>query len=44
MDNDIFKANYTKGKDFLLTARKWAVMAEDNQLIQRIDAGLATFE
>ena len=44
MDNDIFKANYAKGKQFLLTARQWALIAGDEELVQRIDAGLATFD
>jgi serine/threonine protein kinase len=43
MPNKVFVQNFKDGKDFLLKAREWAVIADDKPLLERIDAGLATF-
>lgn len=43
MPNNLYQRNYIDGKEFLLTAREWAVIAQNDSLLQIIDAGLATF-
>ena len=44
MPNDIYRPNYDEGKRFLKVAREWAVKADNKELLQRIDKGLASFE
>ena len=44
MPNDIFKANFDKGKSLLLRARDWATLAKNEDLLEKINRGLATFE
>jgi len=43
MDNKLIRKDLIEGKDYLLTARDWAVIAGNDSLLQIIDAGLATF-
>ncbi len=44
MPNNIYKPNYEKGKHILLWSRKWATIAKDEDLLERINRGLETFE
>ena len=44
MPNDIYQPNYEKGKRYLYRSKEWATLAGDNDLIERINRGLATFE
>lgn len=44
MPNDIYQPNYEKGKRYLYRSKEWAIKANDQTLIDRIDRGLATFE
>ena len=44
MPNNIYKPNYDKGKRFLLKSREWATLAGDQDLLEKIQRGLATFE
>jgi len=44
MPNKIYKPNYDKGKRFLLKSREWAALAKDDELLETINKGLATFE
>lgn len=44
MPNDIYQPNYEKGKQYLYRSKEWAVLANDKELIGKIDRGLATFE
>ena len=44
MPNNIYKPNYDKGKAILLRSRDWAQKANDQELLERIYRGLATFE
>ena len=44
MPNNIYQPNYDKGKRILLIARDWATLARDEELLQKINRGLATFE
>ena len=44
MPNAIYKPNYEKGKRILFTARDWAIAAKDEDLLQKINRGLETFE
>ena len=44
MPNAIYKPNYEKGKRILFTARDWAIAAKDDDLLQKINRGLETFE
>ena len=44
MPNNIYQPNYDKGKRILLIAREWATLARDEELLQKINRGLATFE
>lgn len=44
MPNNIYKPNYDKGKQILLKARDWATLAKDEDLLQKINRGLDTFE
>ncbi len=43
-ENEIFKKDPDKGKDFLLRSREWAVKASDTAMIEQIDRNLTTFE
>ena len=43
MPNDVFKPNYDKGKQYLLRAKDWAILASDSILLKRIDNGLSSF-
>ena len=43
MPNNIYKPNYEKGKQFLEQSRKWATLANDKELLEKIDRGLASF-
>lgn len=43
-DNEIFKKDADKGKDFLLRSREWAVKAGDTAMVEQIDRNLTTFE
>jgi len=44
MPNDIYQPNYEKGKRYLYRSKEWAIKANDQSLIDKIDRGLATFE
>lgn len=44
MPNNIYKPNYEKGKIFLLRSKEWALMAGDNDLLEKIEKGLASFQ
>ena len=44
MPNNIFKSNYEKGKVILLRSREWAKRAKDDELLEKINRGLETFE
>ena len=44
MPNNIYKPNYEKGKMFLIRSREWAVLAGDQNLIDKIEKGLASFQ
>jgi hypothetical protein len=44
MPNSIYQPNYDKGKRILLKARDWAMLAKDDDLLQKINRGLDTFE
>ncbi len=44
MPNNIYKPNYEKGKRFLLRSKEWALMAGDNDLLEKIEKGLASFQ
>lgn len=44
MPNNIYKSNYEKGKMFLIRSREWAVLAGDQNLIDKIEKGLASFQ
>ncbi|MBQ6658217.1 MAG: hypothetical protein IJM70_02710, partial [Prevotella sp.] len=44
MPNNIYKPNYEKGKTILLWSKKWATIAKDEDLLERINRGLETFE
>ncbi|MCR5132122.1 MAG: serine/threonine protein kinase [Prevotella sp.] len=44
MPNSIYKPNYDKGKRILLKARDWATLAKDEDLLEKINRGLDTFE
>ena len=43
MENKLIRKDLKEGKEYLLTAREWAVLAENDSLLRIIDAGLATF-
>ncbi len=43
-ENEIFKKDADKGKDFLLKSREWAVKADDTVMVNQIDRNLTTFE
>ena len=43
-ENEIFKKDADKGKDFLLKSREWAVKAGDTAMVEQIDRNLTTFE
>ena len=43
-ENEIFKKDPDKGKDFLLRSREWAVKASDTAMIEQIDSNLTTVE
>lgn len=43
MPNNIYKPNFEKGKRFLLRSKEWALMAGDNDLLEKIEKGLASF-
>ena len=43
MPNNIYKANYEKGKQFLLRSKEWAILAGDTELLEKINKGLASF-
>lgn len=40
--NDIYKQDCDKGKDLLICSKKWATLAGDNKLLQKIEAGIAS--
>ena len=44
MPNNIYKPNYEKGKFILLRSREWAKRAKDDELLEKINRGLETFE
>ena len=44
MPNNNYKPNYEKGKRILLRARNWATLANDDELLEKINRGLDTFE
>jgi hypothetical protein len=44
MPNSIYQPNYDKGKNILLKARDWAILAKDDDLLEKINRGLDTFE
>ncbi len=44
MPNNNYKPNYEKGKRILLRARSWATLAKDDELLEKINRGLDTFE
>ena len=43
MDNKLIRRDLREGKEYLLTAREWAIIAGNDSLLRIIDAGLATF-
>ena len=43
MPNNIYKPNYEKGKEFLLRSKEWAILADDKELLNKIERGLASF-
>lgn len=43
MPNNIYKPNMEKGKRFLLRSKEWATMADDIELLLKIEKGLASF-
>lgn len=44
MPNNIYKPNYEKGKEFLLRSKEWATLADDKDLLNKIERGLASFQ
>ena len=44
MPNNIYKPNYEKGKRFLMRSKEWATKANNQELLGKIERGLATFE
>ena len=44
MPNGIYQPNYEKGKRILFIARDWAILAKDDDLLQKINRGLETFD
>lgn len=44
MPNNIYKPNYEKGQKFLHRSKEWATIAGDNELLERILKGLASFK
>lgn len=42
MPNNIYKPNYEKGQKFLLRSKEWAVRAGDQELLEKIENGLAS--
>ena len=43
MENKLIRRDLKEGKEYLLTAREWAIIAENDSLLKIIEAGLATF-
>lgn len=44
MENDLIQPNYEKGKRYLRTSREWATMAGDEDLLDKIERGLRSFQ
>lgn len=44
MPNNRYQSNYEKGKKILLRSKEWAVKAGNDDLLKKIDKGLASFE
>lgn len=44
MPNNNYKPNYETGKMYLQLSKGWALMADDNELLERIEKGLATLQ
>lgn len=44
MPNELIQPNYEKGKRFLLRSREWATLAGDDDLLGKIERGLASFQ
>ena len=44
MPNNNYKPNFDKGQRFLLRSKEWAILAGDNELLEKIEKGLASFQ
>ncbi len=44
MPNNLIQPNYEKGKRFLLRSKEWATMVGDEDLLDKINRGLRSFE